>query len=75
MNQKGGKPTHQFAKWYGVDYTVVQEAEDKIDDVTELIEAWDGCTYVDALGDSPNVPGIGVVSQVRPYFNVGSDGG
>lgn len=63
--QKGGKPTTQHAQWYGADYTAVEVEEDTSADVAELIEGWDGCTYVDALGESPNVPGIGEVSQVR----------
>lgn len=61
---KGGKPTTQHAQWYGADYTAVEVVEDDPADITELIEAWDGCTYVEALGESPNVPGIGEVSQV-----------
>lgn len=40
---------------------------DVTDDVTELLEGWDGCTYIEALGDSPNVPGIGEVSQVSRF--------
>ncbi|CAM9616448.1 unnamed protein product, partial [Laminaria digitata] len=59
----GGNPTYQYAKWYGADYTVADVEETTEEDVTELIEAWDGCTYLEALGESPNVPGIGEVSQ------------
>ena len=40
------------------------EAAEEDEDVAELIEGWDGCTYLEALGESPNVPGIGEVSQV-----------
>lgn len=62
--KQGGNPTQQYAKWYGADYTVAEAKEDATDDVTELMEAWDGCAYVEALGESPNVPGLGEVSQV-----------
>ncbi|CBN77937.1 Probable 3\',5\'-cyclic phosphodiesterase pde-4 [Ectocarpus siliculosus] len=61
----GGKPITQNAQWYGVDYTVAEAEEDEESDLTELIETWDGCAYVEALGESPNVPGIGEVSQVE----------
>lgn len=61
---KGGKPTKQYAQWYGADYTAVEVEDNDPADVAELIEAWDGCTYVEALGEHPNVPGIGEVTQV-----------
>lgn len=62
---QAGRPTYQYARWYGVDYTVGDKGgEDADEDLAALIEAWDGCTYVEALGDSPDVPGIGPVSQV-----------
>lgn len=50
-----------------MDYTAEEEGEGDTEDVAELIEAWDGCTYVEALGESPNVPGLGEVSQVYCY--------
>ena len=62
--QKGGKPTRQYAQWYGADYTAVEAEDTDPADTAELIEAWDGCTYVEALGEHPNVPGIGEVTQV-----------
>lgn len=61
---QGGNPTIQYARWYGADYTVAVGQKEDTGDVAALIEAWDGCTYVEALGDSPDVPGIGPVSQV-----------
>lgn len=64
LSFQGGKPITQNAQWYGVDYTVAEVEEDEESDLAELIETWDGCTYVEALGESPNVPGIGEVSQV-----------
>ncbi len=69
--QQGGKPTRQFAQWYGVDYTAVEVEQEGPVDLAELIETWDGCTYVEALGESPNVPGIGEVSQVQCAFGLG----
>lgn len=63
-SRKGGKPTKQLAQWYGADYTAVVVEENDPADTAELIEAWDGCTYMEAIGESPNVPGIGEVSQV-----------
>lgn len=57
----------QYARWYGADYTLVREDEEKGTedvDLDQLIEAWDGCTYVEALGELVDVPGIGEVTQV-----------
>lgn len=42
----------------------VGEAAEEDEDVTEMIKGWDGCSYIEALGESPNVPGVGEVSQV-----------
>lgn len=45
--------------------------EEATDDVTVLIESWDGCTYIEALGETPDVPGLGAVSQASTVNTVG----
>lgn len=63
----------QYARWYGADYTLIGEDEGKETedvDVDQLIEAWDGCTYIEALGESLDVPGIGEVTQVIMCYKI-----
>jgi len=65
---KKGWPTKQYAEWYGVDYTKLSPYVKKVEvtDPETLIREWDGCSHIsESIVPILDVPGLGVVSQVR----------
>lgn len=64
-----GWPKVQHAQWYGVDYTKMNPSLTKttatVTDTETLIREWDGCSRLPDSLSAPNVPGLGIVDQVR----------
>lgn len=63
----GPVPNVPQAAWHGVNYSARISAE-AMPSQAQIIANWDGCTHLSTFADSgyhlPNVPGIGLVSQV-----------
>ena len=75
---KGDPPTNleQPVLWHGPnrkDYSFL--VEESIDDDEAMVEAWDGCTYDDAIQGlfGPDVNGLGYVDQVSDILDPAPD--